>query len=165
LIYPVPDPALPFLGVHFTKRVDGNVWAGPNAVLATAREGYRRRDVDLRDLFETVRYPGFPRLARKQWRTGAQEIWRDAVKRAYLKDLQRYIPTITGDQLRFGPSGVRAQAVARDGALVDDFKLSVSNRSLHVLNAPSPAATASLAIAEHLVDEFDRAFGGGSATA
>ena len=165
LIYPVPDPALPFLGVHFTRRVDGNVWAGPNAVLATAREGYRRRDVDPRDLLETVRYPGFPRLARKQWRTGAQEIWRDAVKRAYLKDLRRYIPTITGDQLRFGPSGVRAQAVARDGALVDDFKLSVSNRSLHVLNAPSPAATASLAIAEHLVDEFDRAFGGGSATA
>lgn len=158
LIYPVPDPSLPFLGVHFTKRVDGEVWAGPNAVLATAREGYRRTDVDLRDLLETVRYPGFAKLARTWWRTGAAEVWRDVVKRAFVKDLQRYVPEIRSDQLTFGPSGVRAQAVDRHGALVDDFKLAGDATSLHVLNAPSPAATASLAIAERLADRADAAF-------
>jgi L-2-hydroxyglutarate oxidase LhgO len=158
LIYPVPDPTLPFLGVHFTKRVDGEVWAGPNAVLATAREGYRRSDLDLRDLTETVRYPGFAKLARKYWKTGAQEVWRDVVKAAFLKDLQRYVPEVRSDQLIFGPSGVRAQAVGRDGALVDDFTLAVTEHSVHVLNAPSPAATASLAIAARLVDDVDRAF-------
>ncbi len=158
LIYPVPDPSLPFLGVHFTKRIDGAVWAGPNAVLATAREGYRRSDLSLRDLTETVRYPGFTRLAKKYWRTGAQEVWRDVVKAAFLKDLQRYVPEIRSDQIVFGPSGVRAQAVGRDGGLVDDFKLAVTEHSVHVLNAPSPAATASLAIAARLADDVDRAF-------
>lgn len=158
LIYPVPDPALPFLGVHFTRRVDGQVWAGPNAVLATAREGYRRSDLDLRDLVRTVRHRGFRPMLRSHWRTGAREVWRDLVKRSYLKDLQRYVPAVAAHHLRFGPSGVRAQAVAEDGSLVDDFKLAVTEDSLHVLNAPSPGATASLAIAERLVDEMDRAF-------
>ncbi|HEY5785736.1 MAG TPA: L-2-hydroxyglutarate oxidase [Microlunatus sp.] len=158
LIYPVPDPTLPFLGVHFTKRHDGEVWAGPNAVLATAREGYRRSDLDLGDLMETVRYPGFAKLARKYWKTGAQEVWRDVVKAAFLRDLQRYVPAVRSDQLVFGPSGVRAQAVGVDGTLVDDFKLSVSQSSVHVLNAPSPAATASLAIAGRLADEVENAF-------
>lgn len=159
LIYPVPDPALPFLGVHFTKRVDGEVWAGPNAVLATAREGYRRLDVDRRDLVETVRFQGFGKLARTYWRTGAAEVWRDVVKRAFVRDLRRYVPDVRGDQLIFGPSGVRAQAVGFDGSLVDDFKLASTHSSLHVLNAPSPAATASLAIAERLVDEAAQRFG------
>jgi len=158
LIYPVPDPSLPFLGVHFTKRFDGEVWAGPNAVLATAREGYRRTDVNARDLAETVRYPGFARLARTWWRTGAAEVWRDVVKRAFVRDLQRYVPEVRSDQLVFGPSGVRAQAVDRNGVLVDDFKLAGDANTLHVLNAPSPAATASLAIAARLADRADEAF-------
>ena len=157
LIYPVPDPALPFLGVHFTRRIDGAVWAGPNAVLATAREGYRRSSVDIRDLLETVRYPGFRRLAARYWRTGAQEVWRDVVKAAFVKQLQRYVPAVRSDQLVFGPAGVRAQAVSPDGALVDDFVLASTANSLHVLNAPSPAATASLAIARRIADEADRA--------
>ena len=156
LIYPVPDPSLPFLGVHFTRRIDGAVWAGPNAVLATAREGYRRSTVDLRDLTETVRYPGFRRLARRYWRTGAQEVWRDVSKAAFVKQLQRYVPEVRPDQLSFGPSGVRAQAVGVDGAMVDDFTLASTPTSLHVLNAPSPAATASLAIAHRIVDQAEQ---------
>ena len=158
LIYPVPDPTLPFLGVHFTKRHDGEVWAGPNAVLALAREGYRRRDVDWADTREVLGYSGFRALARKYWRTGAAEVWRDAVKRSFVKELQRYVPAVRSDQLVFGPSGVRAQALAPDGAMVDDFHLQEGPASLHVLNAPSPAATASLAIAEMLADRTDAAF-------
>ena len=146
LIYPVPDPALPFLGVHLTKRHDGAVWAGPNAVLALAREGYRRRDVTPADLLDTVRFSGFRRLARRYWRVGAQEVWRDVVKGAFLRDLQRYVPQLRRQDLVFGPSGVRAQAVDGDGSLVDDFRLVEAPGVLHVLNAPSPAATASLAI-------------------
>jgi (S)-2-hydroxyglutarate dehydrogenase len=153
LIYPVPDPSLPFLGVHFTKRYDGEVWAGPNAVLATKREGYRRRDLDLVDLKETLGYSGFRRLARRYWRTGAHEVWRDVVKASFVRSLQRYVPAVSGSDLVFGPSGVRAQALAPDGGMVDDFTLSRGERSLHVLNAPSPAATASLAIARRLADE------------
>ena len=158
LIYPVPDPSLPFLGVHFTKRHDGEVWAGPNAVLALAREGYRRRDVDWADTREVLGYSGFRALARQYWRTGAAEVWRDAVKRSFVKELQRYVPAVRSDQLVFGPSGVRAQALAPDGAMVDDFHLQEGPSSLHVLNAPSPAATASLAIAEMLADRTDAAF-------
>lgn len=153
LIYPVPDPSLPFLGVHFTKRIDGNVWAGPNAVLATAREGYSRTDVNRADLLETLRFPGFRKLARTYWRTGAVEAWRDVVKSAFVKELQRYVPEVRSDQLTFGPSGVRAQALDADGAMVDDFRLVGDGDSMHVLNAPSPAATASLAIAGHLAGE------------
>ena len=158
LIYPVPDPSLPFLGVHFTKRHDGEVWAGPNAVLALAREGYRRRDVDWADTREVLGYSGFRALARKYWRTGAAEVWRDAVKRSFVKELQRYVPAVRSDQLVFGPSGVRAQALAPDGGMVDDFHIQEGPSSLHVLNAPSPAATASLAIAEMLADRTDAAF-------
>lgn len=158
LIYPVPDPSLPFLGVHFTRRVDGEVWAGPNAVLALAREGYARTSFDRRDAAETLRHPGFRRLARRYWRTGGAEMWRDAVKRAFVKELRRYVPEVRPDQLVFGPSGVRAQAVAPDGNMVDDFLLTGDGGSLHVLNAPSPAATASLAIAERLADEATRSF-------
>jgi len=158
LIYPVPDPTLPFLGVHFTKRVDGSVWAGPNAVLALAREGYGRASFDARDLLETLRYPGFRRLARTYWRTGAGEVWRDVVKHAFVRELQRYVPAVRSDQLTFGPSGVRAQALALDGSMVDDFHLEGEGSSLHVLNAPSPAATAALAIAEHLADRAESLF-------
>ena len=147
LIYPVPDPRFPFLGVHFTRRIDGNVWAGPNAVLAFKRAGYRRHDVSLPDLAGTLAYPGFVRLARRDLRTGLAEMWRDWSKAAVLRELQRYLPQLRADQIVFGPSGVRAQALARDGTLVDDFDFGGSRRVLHVRNAPSPAATASLAIA------------------
>ena len=146
LIYPVPDPRFPFLGVHFTKRIDGQVWAGPNAVLAFAREGYRRRDLNPRDLFGTLTNTGFLRLAGRYLRTGLGEMWRDWWKPAFVRELQRYVPEIRADQLQFGPSGVRAQALGRDGTLVDDFVLGGSARILHVRNAPSPAATSSLAI-------------------
>ncbi|MBI3747464.1 MAG: L-2-hydroxyglutarate oxidase [Chloroflexi bacterium] len=152
LLYPVPDPRFPFLGVHFTPRHDGEVWAGPNAVLAFAREGYRRSDIDLRDLAQTLTYPGFLRLARRFWRVGAAEMWRDLSKRAYVREMQRYLPAIRSDQVRFGPSGVRAQAVRHDGTMVDDFDLGGSGRLLHVRNAPSPAATSSLAIGRMLAD-------------
>lgn len=153
LIYPVPDPRFPFLGVHFTRRHDGAVWAGPNAVLALAREGYKRYDVDVRELVGIVRHPGFRRLARRFWRMGLAEQWRDISKRAFGAELRRYLPALRNDQLRFGPSGVRAQAIDPDGTLVDDFRLGGSRRIVHVRNAPSPAATASLAIARVLADE------------
>jgi L-2-hydroxyglutarate oxidase LhgO len=146
LIYPVPDPRFPFLGVHFTKRIDGEVWAGPNAVLAFAREGYRRRDIRPLELLSTVTDRGFLRLASRYLRTGLGEMWRDWWKPAFVRELQRYLPEIRADQLAFGPSGVRAQALARDGTLVDDFVLGGGARILHVRNAPSPAATSSLAI-------------------
>jgi L-2-hydroxyglutarate oxidase LhgO len=158
LIYPVPDPSLPFLGVHFTKRIDGEVWAGPNAVLATAREGYDRTDFSRGDLMETLRYPGFRKLAGKYWKTGAAEMWRDVAKPAFVGELRRYVPALRRDQLTFGPSGVRAQAVGADGRLVDDFVLSASTNALHVLNAPSPAATAAFAIAGRLADQAAKAF-------
>ena len=159
LIYPVPDPRFPFLGVHFTRRIDGEVWAGPNAVLAFAREGYRRRDLSVRDLAGTLAYPGFRRLAGKYLRTGLSEMWRDWWKPAFVKELERYIPSIRADQLTFGPSGVRAQALSRDGALVDDFSLGGSGRILHVQNAPSPAATSSLAIGRTLAETASERFG------
>jgi (S)-2-hydroxyglutarate dehydrogenase len=159
LIYPVADPRFPFLGVHFTKRIDGEVWAGPNAVLALARHGYRRRDVNLRDLGGTIRDPGFLRMARKFWRTGLVEQWRDISKRAFAAELRRYVPAIRDDQLVFGPSGVRAQALDRDGTLVDDFRLGGSRQVLHVRNAPSPAATASLAIGRELAEAAIERFG------
>jgi L-2-hydroxyglutarate oxidase len=159
LIYPVPDPRFPFLGVHFTPRHDGAVWAGPNAVLALAREGYKRTDIDLRDLAGTLTYRGFQRLAVRHWRMGAAEMWRDVSRRAYVREMQRYLPAIQGRDVRFGPSGVRAQAVARDGSMVDDFSLGGSGRILHVRNAPSPAATASLAIGRVLAETAVERFG------
>ncbi len=159
LIYPVADPRFPFLGIHLTKRIDGNVLAGPNAVLAFKREGYRRRDLSVRDLAGALAYPGFLRLARQYWRTGIAEQWRDWSKRSFLAAVQRYVPDIRGDQLVFGPSGVRAQALARDGSMVDDFLLGGSDRVLHVRNAPSPAATSSLAVGRVLAEEAVSRFG------
>jgi L-2-hydroxyglutarate oxidase len=150
LVYPVPDPRFPFLGVHFTRRIDGEVWAGPNAVLAFAREGYRRRDISPADLASTLGFGGFRRLARRYLRTGLAELWRDWWKPAFVGELRRYIPEIRGEDLRFGPSGVRAQALGNDGSLIDDFALDERHRVIHVRNAPSPAATSSLAIGSHL---------------
>jgi L-2-hydroxyglutarate oxidase LhgO len=158
LVYPVPDPRFPFLGVHFTRRIDGEVWLGPNAVLAFAREGYRRRDVNVRDLWESLHYRGFQRLARKYWRTGLAEMYRDVSKTGFLKALQRYMPALRSTDLLPGPSGVRAQALATDGTLVDDFLVDHQGDTLHVRNAPSPAATSSLAIAELIADTAQHAF-------
>ncbi len=158
MIYPVPDPRFPFLGVHFTRRMDGAVWLGPNAVLAFAREGYRRRDVNVRDLTEIVRYGGFRTLARRYWRTGIDELYRDFRKAAFLKALQRYMPELRMVDLLPGPSGVRAQALGEDGALVDDFVVNVEGGALHVRNAPSPAATSSLAIGALIVDTAEQVF-------
>jgi L-2-hydroxyglutarate oxidase LhgO len=126
------------------------VWAGPNAVLAFAREGYRRRDVNLADLASTLGFVGFRRLARRYLRTGLAELWRDWWKPAFVGELRRYIPELRADDLRFGPSGVRAQALGEDGTLIDDFVVDQRDRVIHVRNAPSPAATSSLAIGSHL---------------
>jgi L-2-hydroxyglutarate oxidase LhgO len=162
LIYPVPDPRFPFLGVHFTIRHDGEVWAGPNAVLAFRREGYGRFDVSLRELGGTLGYPGFWRVAGRYWRTGAGEMWRDYVRRAFVAALRRYVPEVRSEDLLPGPSGVRAQAVARDGSLVDDFLVTRTGRSLHVRNAPSPAATSSLAIGALIADRAEAELGVGA---
>jgi L-2-hydroxyglutarate oxidase len=151
LIYPVPDPRYPFLGVHFTRLVDGGVEAGPNAVLALAREGYRRRDVDARDLAELLAYPGFWRMAARHWRTGLAEQWRSLSKAAFVAALRKLVPAIAPADLARAGSGVRAQALRPSGAFVDDFLVVERPRALHVGNAPSPAATASLAIAEEVV--------------
>ena len=158
LIYPVPDPSFPFLGVHFTKRIDGEVWAGPNAVLAFAREGYARSDISPRQLAGTLLYRGFQRLAFKYLKTGLAEMWRDFWKAAFLREMQRYVPEVRGDQIFFGPSGVRAQALSRDGRMVDDFSLGESDHVIHVRNAPSPAATASLAIGRELAERAIQRF-------
>jgi (S)-2-hydroxyglutarate dehydrogenase len=153
-VYPVPDPDFPFLGVHFSRRIDGEVWAGPNAVPSLARERYGRLRVDLRDALEVLGSPGLRRLARRYWRTGAREIWRDLIKAAAVRDMRRYLPELHARDVRFGPSGIRAQLLARDGSLVDDFLLEREGPVLHVLNAPSPAATASLAIGQRIANEL-----------
>jgi L-2-hydroxyglutarate oxidase LhgO len=158
LIYPVPDPRFPFLGVHFTRRLDGEIWAGPNAVLAFAREGYGRWDLAPGDLWDALSYRGFWKLAARYWRTGLDEMYRDYSKRAYVKELQRYLPAMRADDLLPGPSGVRAQAVAPDGRLVDDFLIHHSERTIHVQNAPSPAATSSLMIANLIADQAGSLF-------
>jgi len=158
LIYPVPDPALPFLGVHFTRTIEGMVEAGPNAVLAFAREGYRTTDFDLLDLRETLTFPGFWAMSRKYWQTGIGEMYRSLSKRAFLKALQRLLPDLTIADLQPGGSGVRAQAIATSGALVDDFIIAITGNALHVLNAPSPGATASLAIGRLIVEKAAQAF-------
>lgn len=154
LIYPTPDPQFPFLGVHFTRMIGGGVECGPNAVLAFAREGYRLRDVDLKDLFETLSYSGFRRLARKHWRMGVGEMWRSFSKRAFVRELQRLVPAVQEADLIPAPAGIRAQALLPDGALVDDFLIQDSGRVLNVCNAPSPGATASLQIGATIVDRF-----------
>jgi (S)-2-hydroxyglutarate dehydrogenase len=157
LIYPVPDPELPFLGVHFTRQVtSGAVWLGPNAVLALSREGYHRSDVRVRDLAQTLAYPGFRRMATKNWRSGMGEAYRDLSKSAFVAACRRMVPELTVADVVPGPSGVRAQSVAFDGALVDDFQVDVDGlRLMHVRNAPSPGATSSLAIAAMIVDRWD----------
>jgi len=152
LIYPVPDPRFPFLGVHFTRRVSGQVDAGPNAVLALAREGYRHSDVSARDIASSLAFPGFWRMARQHWRSGIDEWRRSLSKSAFVHALQRLVPEIGDRDLVPGGSGVRAQALKPDGTLVDDFHFVSSGKILHVLNVPSPAATASLAIAKTIVD-------------
>ncbi len=152
LIYPVPDPRFPFLGVHFTRRISGRVDAGPNAVLALAREGYRHRDINLRDLASALAFPGFWRMARQHWRNGLDEWHRSLSKPAFVRALQRLLPEVGENDLVPGGSGVRAQALKPDGALVDDFQFVPSGKVLHVLNVPSPAATASLAIGKAIID-------------
>lgn len=167
LIYPVPDPAFPFLGVHFTRRVDGTVEAGPNAVLALRREGYRRTSFSLRDTMATFAYPGFWRLAGRYARSGLGEVWRSWSKGAFVAALQELVPEIEPNDLCGYGAGVRAQALGRDGALLDDFHLVEGDRQLHVLNAPSPAATASIAIgrtiAERVLDRLGVPLGAGRA--
>lgn len=157
-IYPVPDPEFPFLGVHFTPRMDGEVWLGPNAVLAFAREGYRFFDVNPRELIDAIAYPGFLRLARKYWQTGAGEMLRDVNRTAYVKALQRYIPELAPKDCLPGPSGVRAQAMSASGELIDDFVFDGAEGIVHVRNAPSPGATSALAIARYVADEAERRF-------
>jgi L-2-hydroxyglutarate oxidase LhgO len=150
LIYPVPDPEFPFLGVHFTRTIHGDVEAGPNAVLAFAREGYRFTSFDAGELGATLRYSGFWAMARKYWRTGAYEVYRSLSKGAFVRALQRLVPDLRSDDIAQGGAGVRAQAVTPDGGLVDDFRIVAEADAIHVLNAPSPAATASLAIGRHI---------------
>jgi L-2-hydroxyglutarate oxidase LhgO len=152
LIYPVPDPAYPFLGVHFTRRVDGGVDIGPNAVLALAREGYRWRDVDLATVRQLARSPGLRALAGRHWRTGARELAGSVSTRAFLAGARRFVPSLRTADVEPAPAGVRAQAVAADGTLLDDFRIGGRGPIVTVRNAPSPAATSALAIAEHLVE-------------
>ena len=150
LIYPVPDPQFPFLGVHFTRNIKGHVEAGPNAVMALRREGYRKRDFSLGESMANLAYPGFWKMAAKYWKIGMGEVYRSFNKRVFLHDLQRLIPEIRNSDLDSGGSGVRAQAVARDGSLLDDFSIIQERDAIHVLNAPSPGATSSLAIGDHI---------------
>jgi L-2-hydroxyglutarate oxidase LhgO len=152
LIYPVPDPRFPFLGVHFTRRVGGTVDAGPNAVLAWRREGYRRSSFSLRDMGSLLAFPGFWRMASQHWRAGWEEFYRSCSKAAFVRALQRLVPEIRSEDLVRRGAGVRSQALKRDGSLVDDFQFMTSGRMLHVLNVPSPAATASLLIGRSIVD-------------
>jgi (S)-2-hydroxyglutarate dehydrogenase len=158
LIYPVPDPRFPFLGVHFTRRLDGAVWAGPNAVLAFAREGYLRWTINPKDMWGILSYGGFWIMAAQYWKMGLAEMYRDYVKAAYVKELQRYIPELHAGDILPGPSGVRAQALATDGRLLDDFLIQHGENIVHVLNAPSPAATSSLILGQMIVDEAQRNF-------
>ena len=154
LVYPVPDPRYPFLGVHFTRRVGGGLDVGPNAVLAGAREGYRRSAVRPRELAETLAWPGFRQLARQHWRMGATELRGSLSRRAFVAAARRYVPDLTAADIDGRHAGVRAQALDRDGSLVDDFRISRLGPVTAVRNAPSPGATSSLAIAEHLVDDL-----------
>ena len=163
LIYPVPDPEFPFLGVHFTRTIHGDVEAGPNAVLAFAREGYTLGTVRPGEFLGTLGYAGFWHMARKYWRVGAYEMYRSASKAAFVRSLQKLVPDIRSSDLERGGAGVRAQAVAPDGSLVDDFKISVTPGAVHVVNAPSPAATASLAIGRHVAGVAAETFGLGAA--
>jgi L-2-hydroxyglutarate oxidase len=155
LIYPVPDPTLPFLGVHLTRMLDGTVHAGPNAVLALRREGYRWRDVSPTDVLDVLRFPGTWRLARKFGRTGADEVLRSLSRRRFAASLARLVPAVQEDDLVPAEAGVRAQAMLPDGSLVDDFLIETAPNQVHVLNAPSPAATCALEIAKHIAGLVD----------
>jgi L-2-hydroxyglutarate oxidase LhgO len=163
-IYPVPDPEFPFLGVHFTPRMDGSIWLGPNAVLAFAREGYEFFTINPAELWDAITYPGFFKLASKYWKMGAGEMYRDLVRSAYVQALQRYIPELKPEDCLQGPSGVRAQAMASDGSLVDDFVFEGADGVVHVRNAPSPAATSSLAIGKYIADDAQSRFNLGTTT-
>jgi (S)-2-hydroxyglutarate dehydrogenase len=155
----VPDPQFPFLGVHFTRRISGTVDAGPNAVLAFRREGYRRTDFNVREMASTLAFPGFWRMAAKHWRSGLHEFHHSFSKTAFVRTLQRLLPEVREEDLVSDGSGVRAQAVRRDGTLVDDFQFVPEGRMLHVLNVPSPAATASLVIGREIVSTAEKSFG------
>ena len=157
LIYPVPDPAFPFLGVHFTRTIDGGIECGPNAVLAWAREGYSKTSLNPRDLAEVLTYPGFLKLAAKYWRVGAGEMWRSISKRAFVRALQRLVPEIRREHLQWAPAGVRAQAIEPGGTMVDDFLFEQSGPIVSVINAPSPAATAALNIGQLIVNRLAEA--------
>jgi L-2-hydroxyglutarate oxidase LhgO len=159
LIYPVPDPRFPFLGVHFTRRIYGNVDAGPNAILAFKREGYRAGDFNLRDTVESLTFPGFWRVAAKHWRSGKDEMHRAVSKASFVTGLQRLVPEIQAEDLVPGGSGVRAQAITRSGALVDDFQFSQSKNMMHFYNVPSPAATASIAIGRAVIEMAAESWG------
>ena len=150
LIYPTPDPAFPFLGVHFTRMIDGSIECGPNAVLALAREGYLKTDFSMRDIWEIITWPGFRHVARRHWRTGLGEYKRSIFKSAFVTALQRLVPEITKDDLVPAAAGIRAQACSRDGGLLDDFEIRTIGSTVHICNAPSPAATASLSIGQHV---------------
>lgn len=152
LIYPVPDPKFPFLGVHLTPMIDGKVEAGPNAILAFAREGYRKSDFNWKDMKEVLSYPGFWRMASKYWKAGIYEMLRSCSKKIFLRDLQRIVPAIEASDLASGGTGIRAQVVTREGLLLDDFAFEQDGKFLHVLNAPSPAATASFSIGKMLAN-------------
>ena len=157
LIYPVPDPALPFLGVHLTRKIGGAVLLGPNAILSTARHAYEHRRFVPRDAYDAISWPGTQRMLRRHWRAGVGEIIRSASKRQFVREVARYVPAVGADDVLPAPAGVRAQAIDRDGSLVDDFRLGVSGNVVWVRNAPSPAATSSLAIAEELLARVSRA--------
>lgn len=154
LIYPVPDPAFPFLGVHYTRMIGGKVEAGPNAVLAFKREGYKKTDFDLKDFTEMMAYPGLWKLGLKYMKQGMAEYYRSFSKAAFVRSLQELIPEIQGEDLEPAPAGIRAQAMKNDGSLVDDFHIIPSKSSLHVCNAPSPAATASIQIGKYIIDQI-----------
>jgi L-2-hydroxyglutarate oxidase LhgO len=158
LIYPVPDPRFPFLGVHFTRRVNGSVEAGPNALLAFRREGYSGAGVDLGEAVETLRFPGFRKMAWRYWRRGLAEQYRSWIKSAFVKSLQTMVPELREEDYAQGGSGVRAQAVDKNGNLVDDFRFMHSKNMIHVCNVPSPAATASLEIGREIVDMLAQCF-------
>jgi L-2-hydroxyglutarate oxidase len=152
LVYPVPDPRFPFLGVHLTRTIDEQVLAGPNAVPAFKREGYRRSDISLRDLFEILTFSGSWRMAASFWQIGLAETRRSLSRKSFAREARRLVPEISAHSLRPAPSGVRAQAIDRQGHLIDDFAIFEGPRMIHVLNAPSPAATAALAIGEHIAE-------------
>ena len=154
LIYPVPDPKFPFLGVHFTRMIQGGVECGPNAVLAFGREAYEKFSFNPADFFDSITYPGFQIMAMKHWKMGWGEMWRSFSKKAFVKALQKLVPAIQAEHLSEAPAGIRAQAVGRNGSLVDDFLIQKNERIINVCNAPSPAATASLNIAEEIVQNF-----------